>query len=164
MDADNERILGKVTVLALSSCLLPGMTPREHRWNIKLSEGDELSWTGSDRWGLFVLLLFLLPYKWDYSFIYVQLKPGLILLTIIYITCCHTEFFLCVLPCVSLRMESPQHLYQPAPLFDPSHGRKLIFVFGWNFTSFNLCLFCLVPSLDTTEKTLVPSLLPPIRY
>lgn len=38
-----------------------------------------------------------------------------------------------------------------------THSKKLVHDFRWNFMSFNLCPFCLVLSLNATDKSLIPS-------
>lgn len=38
-----------------------------------------------------------------------------------------------------------------------THSKNLIHDFRWNFMSFNLCPFCFVLSLNTTDKSLLPS-------
>lgn len=44
-------------------------------------------------------------------------------------------------------------------------GKKFLLLFKWNFLHFSLCPLPLIPSLDTSEKSLaLSSLLPPIWY
>lgn len=87
-------------------------------------------------------------------FHYRQLKMGLILLLTI---CCHTDFFSFYFAfSISEAGDSTASLGNLLHCLT-THGKNLIHDFKWNFMSFNLCPFCLVLSLNTTDKSLLPS-------